>query len=172
MVVIGILAAITVVAYNGIQARANDSRMQAAVNQIEKAMVLWASENGSDIKGGLNSTVASCASGCTDGLNGFFGTGAYICSAEDNFVATKLLPSGFSQTLPKNTYYATSSGGKYSLMLYSCAPAGSGKWALYWTLQSPSVTDSANINSTISTCSNAPSIRDTWGMRSAKIIQL
>jgi len=172
IVVIGILAAITIVAYNGIQARASDARMQTAVNQIEKAMVLWGSENGSSIKGGLNSTVASGVSGCSDGVNGFFGTGTYICSAEENFVVTKLLPSGFSQALPNNTYYASSSGGKYSVMLYTCTPAGAGKWALYWTLQAPAATDSANINATIASCLNPASIRDTWGMRSAKIIQL
>ena len=39
IVVIAVLAAITIVAYNGIQARANQSKMQADLSQIKKAIL-------------------------------------------------------------------------------------------------------------------------------------
>lgn len=172
IVVIAILAAITIVAYNGIQARASDSRILAGVNQVEKALKLWSADNGSAIKGGLNSTVASGGSACTDGQNGWFGSGSYICTVEDTLVAAKLLPSGFSQKLPANTYYSPGSGGRLALMFYSCAPAGAGKWAIYWTLQAPTASDLTSLDDTLSACSNSPSIRDTWGMKAGKIVQL
>lgn len=172
IVVIAILAAISVVAYNGVQVRANDAKMGTAANQVEKALELWSIDYGSDIKGGLGSTVASGGAPCTDGSLGFFGKGAYTCSAEESLVAAKLLPSGFSGSLPSNSYYATSGGGKYSMMLYTCTPAGAGKWVLFWTLQNPSATDSVSINSALTTCGSNVAIRDTWGMRAGKVIQL
>lgn len=58
IVVIGILAAISIVAYSGIQSRANDTRIKTAVNQLEKSMLLWSSENGNQIIGGSGSTTA------------------------------------------------------------------------------------------------------------------
>ena len=42
IVVIAILAAISIVAYNGIQDRANDSKIRSAIGQIQKAYkALW-----------------------------------------------------------------------------------------------------------------------------------
>lgn len=46
IVVIGILAAITIVAYNGIQSRAKDSQATSAVNQIKKGLELYKLDNG------------------------------------------------------------------------------------------------------------------------------
>lgn len=170
IVVIGILAAITIVAYNGVAARANDAKMRGAVNQLEKAMQIWASTNGNVIQGGGGSTVASGPNGCTDGSNGWFGAGAYVCGAEETLVAGGVIKAGFTASLPKNTYYSTPTNGRLSLMLYGCGAVG--KYSLYWTLQSPSSDDSTNIDNTIITCGNAASLRDTFGMRAAKIITL
>lgn len=47
IVVIGILAAITLVAYNGIQDRANDTRRISDAKSIQNAIELYAVENGS-----------------------------------------------------------------------------------------------------------------------------
>ena len=47
IVVIGILAAITLVAYNGIQAKANDSRRMSDIDSMKKALSLYKVENGS-----------------------------------------------------------------------------------------------------------------------------
>lgn len=46
IVVIAILAAITIVAYNGIQARATFVRQTAALDRVGKAIQLWSAENG------------------------------------------------------------------------------------------------------------------------------
>ena len=46
IVVIGILAAITVVAYNGIQTRANNLRTEDAAAKFRKALILYATEHG------------------------------------------------------------------------------------------------------------------------------
>lgn len=46
IVVIGILAAITIVAYNGVQGRARDSSRQSGMNTIEKALGLYFVDNG------------------------------------------------------------------------------------------------------------------------------
>lgn len=47
IVVIGILAAITIVAFNGAQDRARNAQVQAALNQAHKLLQLYASEHGS-----------------------------------------------------------------------------------------------------------------------------
>lgn len=46
IVVIGILAAITIVAYNGIQSRANNQKTISAVSAYTKAFLQYAAENG------------------------------------------------------------------------------------------------------------------------------
>lgn len=47
IVVIGILAAITLVAYNGVQAKARDSNRQSGISDIVKALQLYYIDNGS-----------------------------------------------------------------------------------------------------------------------------
>ncbi|MBM3210426.1 prepilin-type N-terminal cleavage/methylation domain-containing protein [Candidatus Saccharibacteria bacterium] len=47
IVVIAILAAITIVAYNGIQGRAENAKTESAVNAYRKALIQYAIENGS-----------------------------------------------------------------------------------------------------------------------------
>jgi len=46
IVVIGILAVITVVAYNGVQNRGKDSQLDAAVNQLKKSLELYYVDEG------------------------------------------------------------------------------------------------------------------------------
>lgn len=46
IVIIGILAAITIVAYNGIQNRGNDSRRDSDMTQIKKALEMYKVDNG------------------------------------------------------------------------------------------------------------------------------
>jgi general secretion pathway protein G len=61
IVVIGVLAAITVVAYNGIQQRGRDAQRQSDVKAIAKALELYYVDNGKYPAG-------SCASSCA--ING------------------------------------------------------------------------------------------------------
>jgi prepilin-type N-terminal cleavage/methylation domain-containing protein len=169
IVVIGVLAAITVVAYGNVQSKANDSRIRNAVSQLEKAIMTWSLQTSATaIPGGLNSVTAPSATGCVDGSVGWFASGTYTCTAEDHLVAQGAIPRGFTASLPKNPHYSSTNGIR-SLMLYTC---GSNKVSLYWTLYNPSAGDLASLDSTISTCSNAVGIRDSWGMKAGKIIQL
>lgn len=46
IVVIGILAAITIVAYNGVQGRANDTTVQADLNNFAKRLAMYQVDNG------------------------------------------------------------------------------------------------------------------------------
>lgn len=46
IVVIGILAAITIIAYNGIQTRARDAKRTADISSIQKAVELYKADNG------------------------------------------------------------------------------------------------------------------------------
>lgn len=172
IVVIAILAAISIVAYNGIQARSNDARIRSAVNQLEKAMIAWSVDNGSMIRGGSGSTVAAGVNGCTDGAYGWFGSGNYTCSAEDTLVSGKVIPSGFTAALPKNTYANTSAtNGRFALMLYGC---GTGKYILFWTLQVPTTDDTAQYTSARTECGygSNDTFRTNYGMQGAKVINL
>ena len=79
IVVIAILAAITIVAYNGIQARAKDSRVQSDIQSVAKKIELYAVDNGSYPSTGSLSTVYSddnCPGGSSqaDWVPGIAGT--------------------------------------------------------------------------------------------------
>lgn len=173
IVVIAILAAISVTAYNGMQSRATDTSLRQAAATIEKSLKIWAVDNGSVLTGDSGSTLALSNGKCPDGGGqGFIGRGLYTCTMQEYLEAAKLIPTNYIDTVPLNTYYGSASNGRYSIMVYQCSNAGVGKHALYWTLRAPTAEDASILNSTISTCSNPTNIRDTWGMRSARIIQL
>lgn len=169
IVVIAILAAITIVAFNGVQARANDSRMRSSMNQLEKAIRNWATMTGELPKGGWSSTVGVSGNNCVDGTGGWIFSGAYACSLEDVLLTQKLIPSGFTRSLPPNKSYGSNTDGALSVMFYPCG--GGGKYALYWHLLSPSPDDTANLSAVEAAgCPTSP--RTTYGMKTAKLIML
>ena len=171
IVVIAVLAAITTVAYNGIQARAQDSKSRAAARQLEGAIRSWAVHTGEQPKGGWSSTVAVGASGnCTDGTGGWVFAGAYACSLEDMLRTYQLIPANFTRTSfqPNKAYSASATDGSTSVMFYPCG-TNTGKYALYWYLQSPSADDTASIAAVEAQgCTAAP--RATYMMKAAKLI--
>lgn len=169
IVVIGILAAITIVAYNGIQAKANDSRVKSISNQLTKAITLWNTDSGVSPKGGWSSTLAYDGINCSDGTGGWIFTGAYSCSLEDILRGKGLIPSGLILGTPKNKNYGGASDGRHSFMFYPCS--GTNRFALYWYLENPSTDDATNLTAIEgSGCPTQPRI--TYGMRAANIIQL
>lgn len=97
IVIIGILAAITIVAYNGIQNRARDTQRKSDLSQIAKALQLYKLDNGS-----YPNTSSGCASGSSGNGNGYFnsiygGTTKSIgrCLVDDGKLTTELKdPSG------------------------------------------------------------------------------
>lgn len=172
IVVIAILAAISIVTYNGIQTRAKDGRMVSGVKTVEDAMILWSNKYGDQVPGGSGSTTSVGPEGCVNGSSGWFSSGIYTCSQEDTLVATGFLPSDFTKNLPKNTYaYTYTTNGRFSLMLYPC---GAKKHILFWTLMSPSASDTANFDAERAKCGYGSNnvFRDNYGMRNAKVITL
>lgn len=176
IVVIAILAAITLVAYNGIQTRANDTRIRDAAAKFATALQLWAIDHGSTLKGNWGSTTATLSSGnCSDGSgSGFAGSGAYQCTTEDFLRAGGYLPANFTSSLPRNTLYYNQPGG-FDLMIYGCGAPG--LYALYWTLQQPTSQDTTSLNTAFNQCDGGNPAsqhvaRDSYGMRAARIIQL
>lgn len=170
IVVIAILAAITIVAFNGVQDRANDSRMRSAMNQFEKAIRTWSINTGDRPLGGWSSTTAISGSNCSDGSGGWVAAGAYVCSLEDILLSQQLIPVNFTQNLPPNKVYNAANHGRYSVMFYPCG-ANTGRYALYWHLRSPSSEDTASISAVESAgCPTAP--RTNYAMRAAKLLQL
>jgi prepilin-type N-terminal cleavage/methylation domain-containing protein len=168
IVVVGILAAITIVAYNGIQARASDSRMRSISGQLTKAVGLWNADSSTAPKGGWSSTIAFDGTNCSDGSGGWVVKGVYACSLEDILLGKGLIPPGLITGAPKNKNYASGSDGRYSFMFYPCT--GTNRFALYWYLESPSSDDTSNLTAIESSgCPTSP--RTTYGMRAASIIQ-
>jgi prepilin-type N-terminal cleavage/methylation domain-containing protein len=169
IVVIAILAAITVIAYNGIQARANDSRMQTGVSQLEKAIRLWNVNTGEYPKGGYGSTAAVGATNCADGSGGWIYSGVYACTLEDVLQKQSLIPSNFTLNLPPNKGYGGGYDGRNSIMFYACNDPG--EFALYYYLQNPSTSDTASLTNVESNgCTTSP--RVTYAMKAARYIQL
>lgn len=71
IVVIGILAAITIVSYNNVTDRSNNLRTEDAVSKFRKALIMYATENGQYPLGGTTSACLGEAtnypSGCWNG---------------------------------------------------------------------------------------------------------
>lgn len=110
IVVIGILAAITIVGYNGIQARAKFTQQASEVDKIGKAIQLWTAENGKSIGEsghGYNGK----------GYGGFYGSnGAYPPPS----LNTMLIDAGYlSGDLPNLAY-----------MLAPCTDTSDTRWVV------------------------------------------
>jgi prepilin-type N-terminal cleavage/methylation domain-containing protein len=170
IVVIAILAAISIVAYNGIQDRANDAAVRSGADRFIKALYQWNAETGQLPRGGWSSTTAIAGNNCADGQGGWTYSGGYTCTVEDVLRSANHLPAGFTLKLPKNSAYLTSApDGRYTLMFYPCGSGG--KFALFYHLRSPSSQDSADVSAVEAAgCTTSP--RTTYGMRGAKLISL
>lgn len=170
IVVIAILAAISIVAYNGIQDRASDTKMRAGISQIDKAIKLWHIDHGELPVGGWGSTapINPSATNCTDGSGGWL-TGSYICTFGDVLRVTGNLPADFVTNLPHNTIWTpTNKTGRYSVMLYRCGTTNN--YALFYHLRRPTATDTNNISQAESQgCPSSP--RTAYGMRGVTMIR-
>lgn len=169
IVVIGILAAITVVAYNGIQSRANDTKIRSAVSQIEKATQLWVVDHGKPPVGGWSSTAKNSDGTCTGGTGGWASKGHYACSLEDMLLYDQFVPPNLFATLPANKLFGGSNSGAMTTMFYPCGGAASQTYALYYYLANPTAQDAQDISAVESKgCPSSP--RVTYGMRGAKLL--
>jgi len=114
IVVIAILAAISIVAYNGIQQRARDTSRVSDIAAIEKSLLLYGAESG-------NFTVMSAGSGGDEA--GWFDT-VYSTypSVKTVLVSTGYLNNGIID--PQNIKVSTTSTtGSYAYMISKCTTA-------------------------------------------------
>lgn len=172
IVVIGILAAITIVAYNGIQARANDARTRSAVSQIEKAIQLFYLNTGKPPIGGTTSTGAVVNNTCPGSsfADGFVGKGISACTLENLLISDNQISSTFIPSLPPNKFYGATAG--YAFMFYQCGAVANNRYSLYWYLESPSSQDTASRNAVSAECGQGSWLSSSFSMGAGKIIQL
>ena len=186
IVVIAILAAITIVAYNGIQARASNVKITSAVNTLEKAVQLWHVDTGNLPYSGGSSTATmpvtptngeACPGATTTG--GWVASGSgYSCGLEDLLKAYKLIPSTLISSLPPNKN--TNNSYKQTLMFYQCSALSNiHGYILMWYLDSPSSTEAANFDTEWQKCANSSTATanssiyyTNYGMRNGKFMVL
>jgi len=168
IVVIGILAAITIVAYNGIQSRGRDANINATANQIQKSVQLWYLDTGILPVAGYGSTGAAVNDACpgnTTASGGWFQSGSYACSMQDLLKARGYMTNNLLSSLPKNT--VTGTAGTV-FMFYPC---GANRSILIWSLENPSASESSNYTANMATCGlSAGSYTAGYGMRASAII--
>lgn len=158
IVVIGILAAIVIVAYGGITARARDATMRNAATEVARALQILAINQGQmPTMAGSGTTAAVSNGSCSGGGGGWARSGIYPCALEDMLVSTKLIPAGFISSLPS------------SMMYYPCSTQAT-SYLLLWSLASPTADDTSNLNANLATCGSGTYMRDTYGMRASQII--
>jgi len=167
IVVIGILAAITIVAYNGVQTRARDTQIKDTVAKVAKAIQIWAINHDQLPAGSGYGTTTPVSNGvCTStSTGGFAGKGAYACTLDDMLQSDNLIPASLLSSLPANKMF---SSWIHTLMFYQCG-SGSRTFALYYYLENPSAEDLATINTPVSGCPHTV-CRDSYGMRGVKIL--
>lgn len=141
--VIGILAAITVVAYNGIQEGAKDSAIRGGATQLVKALQSWSGRTG---KTPLQ-TGGGYAGNGTGWVAANYPSSSYPNSIETVLFQAGYLPDDFTISLPANEAY--SSNKEYSTyMLYSCGE----KYVVYAYLNSPTAEDTARFDRATAEC--------------------
>lgn len=115
IVIIGILAAITIVAYNGIQQRGRDTQRKSDLSQISKALQMYKLDNG-----GYPSTTNGCASGSSGGGNGYLNL---IYSGTTRSIGGCLVADGKLSTELKDPSGSLSCSGVTcrTYMIYTCA---------------------------------------------------
>ncbi len=126
IVVIAILAAITVVAYNGIQTRARITQQTTEADKIGKAIQLWSADNGTSL-------YDSGSGYGGHGLGSFTQTGgSYSATSIQSLLEQSGYLSGFSSS--------TITG----VLLSPCTTSSNSRWVVYATFNpapTTSVTD-------------------------------
>lgn len=141
IVVISILAAITLVAYNGMQAQARDSSIRTAAENFASAMKRYSIRNGSPTGFGSGTSTAVTNGVCTGGSRaGWAEPTTYACTIGDVMIANDYLPSNFFTELPNNKRY---NSPRYVFMFYPCSGGPSNRYQLYYSLENPSDKDNA-----------------------------
>lgn len=155
IVVIAILAAITLVTYNGIQKRALDTQRISDINALTKGMQLWTIDTG----------VAPKDSGA--GSSAGQGTGWVYANGYTKNIETMLIEAGFLSSGARDPKTPTGTG---SYMFYGCNDAGTMYYSFFARLAAP---DKAKPNDFSrwhdDDNMDCPNPVDTYGMNYARI---
>jgi type II secretion system protein G len=106
IVVIAILAAISIVAYNGIQERARFSAYQTDISSLNKAIQMYHADNGR----------YPGSSGNVCWTNGGSGTGNFISGLSPDYLTQTPTTPNWSSGANYYAYCATANGGEYKVM--------------------------------------------------------
>ncbi len=138
IVVIGVLATLTILSYNGVQQRTRDTIVKNAAKQIGVELLRFSSDTGK--------TPLQTGGGYNGNGQGWFSSqisgGSYPNPTETILANGGYLPSGFTAGLPKNTKYNSSA---YTFMLYGCGS----KYVVYYSLEAPTSSDIADYNNNV-----------------------
>lgn len=167
VVVVAIIVAVTVVAYNGVQSRARDTKIRAAAEHIQDALEIYIAQNGRRPNGGWGSSTAFSNGDCANGADGWFAKSTYTCTPDEVLTAANLIPADLITKLPPNK--VSSNSPLYVFMLYGC-PGGT-KLKLMWYLESPSAQDIADYDAAHTACS-LQDFRSSYGMQGAVLIDM
>ncbi len=181
IVIIALLATLTAVLYTGAQKQASDVRMRDASDKVGDAVRLWAANHdGAAPKGGYDGTGSnSIVNGeCTLGSAGWAGidiptngdgySTLYKCTIADTLIASGYLTRDLFTSLPDNSLYPGKKG--YQMMFYACS-AIPNNYILYYSLDSPTAGDAANMTQIESKCGATPS-KSSYNMRGANLLEL
>lgn len=113
VVVIAILAAITIIAYNGIQNRANDTAVQSDISNMAKKLQLYYTENGVYPDTNFEAQVITALAGFKSSHNAYTTTGTNV-----NLIYCTNLPErnqfavvGWSKASATRGFYLTNTTG-------------------------------------------------------------
>lgn len=170
VVVIAILAAITIVSYNGITVSANDALRRDGAAKLARAYKAWISETGQ--------TPYQLGCGANNAGNGFIqyrdadgSGGLYEGPTCIDILAEKgLISANFTNTIPTNTLAPFNTKNRM-YMLYHCTQAPANRALLLWHLQKPTSEETANITQLASGCASGGVIPyATYGMVAGELI--
>lgn len=174
IVVISILAAITLVAYNNIQAQARDSTIRTAAESFATAMKQYSVRNETPKGHGYGTSTAVTDGVCTGGSTaGWAQPGTYACTIGDMLLAQGYLPANFFNDLPKNLKY---NSHRYVFMLYQCSGGPANRYQLYYSLERPTDKDVSQYMKNTQKCNIASPTTTAqyvdYGMRGSMIVDL
>lgn len=170
IVVIGILAAITIVAYNGIQGRANDAKVRSVASQVAKAFQLWSAQSGQTTAPGGSGSAAFTGGVCVGGGGGWLSKDVYACTIENVLVSANYIPSTLVSASPATNKIYTGSY-IYTYMLYPCTAVSSTTYTMMYALNTA---DTKEISTIKNACAGGGAYGpiDTYGMNGGFLFSL
>lgn len=149
IVVIAILAAISVVAYTGVQARSRDSMRKSDLAEIKKALMLYYTDNGNYVETDSGCGYTGVGVGWFNGVGGSYPASIASCLTNAGYTQKNIIdPSGATSMSP-------TSGHAY--MKYHCTISSVQHVYVYAKLE----TEPQSTTATDGTCQ--PSIDETYG---------